>query len=203
MSAKNNIKAKDLGESYNEIAGWWTDQMRGSDYGMKYVRRAMSLAKKSSKVLDIGCGSTGRTIDEALSNGFEITGIDVSSEMIRIARDKHPNVNLIIDDFTTWSSPECFDLIIAWDSLFHAPKKLQRPLTIKMCNLLNNEGVLLFTADGIDDERSGEMEGVQFDYRSIKYLDYLSIVDELGFKIVLMESDQYPLDHMVFICQKR
>ncbi len=91
--------------------------MKGSDYGMKYVQKAMSLSKKNSKVLDIGCGSTGRTIDEALNNGFEITGIDVSSEMIRIARDRHPTVDFVIDDFGNWSSPDCFDLIIAWDSL--------------------------------------------------------------------------------------
>ena len=127
----------------------------------------------------------------------------MSSEMIRIARDKHPDVNFTIDDFMTWSSPGCFDLIVAWDSLFHAQKRLQEKLTRKMCNLLNQDGILLFTAGGIDDERSGEMEGVLFEYGSLNYLDYLCILDELGFRIVLMESDQYPLDHMVFICQKK
>ena len=49
--------------------------MKDSDYGMNYVRKAISLAKKNSKVLDIGCGSTGRIIDEALRNNFEIIGL--------------------------------------------------------------------------------------------------------------------------------
>lgn len=62
------MKFTALGENYNKIAEWWTAQMEGSDYGMKYVRKAMSLAKKNSKVLDIGCGSSGRTIDEALKH---------------------------------------------------------------------------------------------------------------------------------------
>ena len=39
-------------------------QMNGSDYGMKYVRKAMSHAKKNSKVLDIGCGSNAGIINE-------------------------------------------------------------------------------------------------------------------------------------------
>lgn len=64
--------------------------MKGSDYGMRYVQKAMGLSKKRAKVLDIGCGSTGRTIDEALKRGFEITGIDVSAEMIRLAKKGIP-----------------------------------------------------------------------------------------------------------------
>lgn len=177
--------------------------MEGSDYGMKYVRKAMSLAQKNSKVLDIGCGSSGRTIDEALNHGFAITAIDVSSEMIRIAQEKHPDINFIIADFSTWIAPEPYDVLIAWDSLFHAPKDLQATLTRKMGNLVKTNGVLLFTAGGVEDERCGKMAGVPFEYSSLKYLDYLTIFDELGFKIVLMESDQYPLDHMVFICHKK
>lgn len=69
--------------------------MDGSDYGMKHVRKAMSHSKKNSIVLDIGCGSNGRIIDAALKNDFEITGIDVSAEMIRIAKDRRPDVNFI------------------------------------------------------------------------------------------------------------
>jgi ubiquinone/menaquinone biosynthesis C-methylase UbiE len=53
------MNSHELGKNYNKNAEWWTAQMEGSDYGMKYVRKAMSLAKKNSKVLDIGCGSTG------------------------------------------------------------------------------------------------------------------------------------------------
>lgn len=55
-----------------------------------------------------------------------------------------------------------------------------------MCDLLNKDGILLFTAGGIDDERSGEMEGVPFEYGSLKYLDYLSILDKLRFRIILV-----------------
>ncbi len=43
--------------------------MEESNYGMKYVYKAMRLAKKNSKVLDIGCGSSGRAVDAALNHG--------------------------------------------------------------------------------------------------------------------------------------
>ncbi len=197
------MNSKELGENYNKIAGCWTAEMDGPEYGMTYIRKAMSLAKKNSVVLDIGYGSTGRTCDEALKNGFEITGIDVSSEMIKIAKEKYPGVTFIHDDFMNWNPSGLFDLIIAWDSIFHAPKNLQKDITIKMCKLLNKDGILLFTAGGIDGECSGEMQGVRFEYGSLKYLDYLHAVDEMGCKTILMESDQHPLDHMVFICHNK
>jgi len=176
--------------------------MKGSDYGMTYVRKAMSLTKTNAKVLDIGCGSTGRAIDEALKNGFVITGIDVSAEMIRIAKKKHPDVTFIHDDFIEWHASEYFDLIIAWDSMFHAPRHLQGKITKKMCSLLKEGGILLFTAGTEAGEVSGEMDGVLFEYGSIGYLEYLNIINEMKCKIVLMEEDQFPAGHMVFICQK-
>ena len=63
--------------------------------------------------LYIGCGGTGRVIDKALKNEFEITGIDVSSEMIRLSKEKYPYVNLINGDFIEWETKDQFDLILA------------------------------------------------------------------------------------------
>ncbi len=192
-----------LGKNYNKIASWWTTtQLKNPEYGMGYVRKAMKYSKSNSKYLDIGCGSTGRTISEAIKHDFDITGIDVSSEMIRIAKTKHPNINLVNDDFIQWNTSEKYNLIIAWDSIFHAPKHLQEKITKKMCCLLETGGILLFTAGGIDGECAGNMEGVKFEYGSLSYLDYLNIIDEMSCKTILMESDQHPLNHMVFICQK-
>ncbi len=142
-----NMKSDQLGKNYNKIATWWTTaQLKNPEFGMEYVRKAMGYAKKNSKYLDIGCGSTGRTISEAIKHDFKITGLDASSEMIRIAKKEHPDINFVNDDFIQWNTSEKYNLIIAWDSIFHAPKHLQEKTTKKMCSLLDKEGVLLFTA---------------------------------------------------------
>ena len=194
---------KQTGANYDQIAAWWTEQMRGSDYGMDYVRRAMGLAKEKCRVLDIGCGSTGRVIDEAKRRGFEITSLDLSGEMIRIAREKHPDAVFIEADFADWQADRKYDLIIAWDSVFHAPIDQQVAITKKMCGLLDDEGFLLFTAGSHYGEASGEMQGCMFEYGTIGYPEYLRIMDEMGCRIILMEEDQYPAGHMVFWGQKR
>ncbi len=176
--------------------------MRNPEYGMEYIRKAVKYAKKKSKVLDLGCGGTGRTIDELLKHDYTVTGIDVSSEMIRLAKLKHPNVNFVHADFISWNIEETFDLIIAWDSIFHAPGELQEEATIKMCNHLNPGGILLFTAGSYIGEASGKMEGVLFEYGTIGYRGYLDVIKKMKCKIILMEEDQYPAGHMVFICQR-
>ncbi|MCP4550630.1 MAG: class I SAM-dependent methyltransferase [Bacteroidetes bacterium] len=58
----------------------------------------------------------------------------------------NPNVHFIHSDFISWNTEETFDLIIAWDSIFHVPKELQQEATVKMCQFLNPDGILLFTA---------------------------------------------------------
>lgn len=197
------MKPAETGENYNKIAEWWIDaQMENPEYGMKYIRQAVQYAKEKSKALDLGCGGTGRTIGELLKHCFTVTGIDVSSKMIKLARLKHPHVNFLHADFISWRSEETFDLIIAWDSIFHAPVEQQKEATIKMCSRLNPGGILLFTCGAYPGEASGKMEGVQFEYGTIGYRGYLDVIEKMNCKVILMEEDQYPSGHMVFICQK-
>lgn len=198
------MRFQDIGAKYNKIAQWWTNtQMQNPEYGMDFIRKAMGYAKNKSKLLDIGCGGTGRVIDEALKNEYEITGIDASSEMLKLAKAKHPNINFINENFIKWETTDKYDLIIAWDSTFHAPLSLQAKITTKMCSLLNSGGVLLFTS-GIDaGEVSGKMAGVLFEYGTIGYREYLDIIEQENCKIILIEEDQFPSGHLVVMCQKQ
>ncbi len=198
-----SLKIIEEPQYYNKIAEWWINaQMENPEYGMKYIHKAIGYAKTKSKVLDLGCGGTGRTINKLIKHNFSITGIDVSSEMIRLAKLKHPIIKFIHTDFISWNTEETFDLIIAWDSIFHAPKELQEEATVKMCHLLNPGGILLFTAGSYAGEASGKMEGVLFEYGTIGYRKYLDVLERMECKVILMEEDQYPAGHMVFICQK-
>lgn len=74
----------------------------------------------------LGCGGTGRVIKEALKNEFEVTALDVSSEMVQLTKEKYPEIKLLNVDFLDWGSTnEQFDLIIAWDSLRYLISRLR------------------------------------------------------------------------------
>lgn len=203
LATKETMNPRETGKNYDKIAEWWVHaQMEKPEYGMVHIRKAIQYAKENAKVLDIGCGGTGRTINEFLKHTFTVTGIDVSSEMIKLAKLRHPMVHFVHADFISWNSDEAYDLIIAWDSIFHIPKELQEKATVKMCSLLTPDGILLFTAGSNEGEANGRMENVLFEYGTIGYRRYLEIFERMECRIILMEEDQYPAEHMVFICQR-
>jgi SAM-dependent methyltransferase len=64
------------------------------------------------QVLDAGCG-TGRHSVLLDSAGFKVTGVDISGEMLRVARQKSSDVEWVEGDMTEWSRPEAFDAAIS------------------------------------------------------------------------------------------
>lgn len=65
------------------------------------------------RVLDAGCG-TGRNFARLLEQGADVTGVDFSAGMLKIARAKHPSVALVEADLQTdWPFAACsFDLVV-------------------------------------------------------------------------------------------
>lgn len=72
--------------------------------------------RKVSTILDVGCG-TGIHASYLLKKGFNVTGIDFSSEMIKIARKKEKyQLQFIEGDIRNITLRKKFDVIL---SLFH------------------------------------------------------------------------------------
>lgn len=63
--------------------------------------------KKGDRILDVGCGY-GRFYQAFKNAGAEYTGIDFSKEMIKLAREKHPDGIFILEDFNDRRNVEGF-----------------------------------------------------------------------------------------------
>ena len=75
-------------------------------------------------VLDVACG-TGVLIPDYLRRGAaQVTAIDISSEMVRIAREKFPqkNVTILCGDAAQASFSELFDCIMIYNAFPHFPE---------------------------------------------------------------------------------
>lgn len=80
MDMENRVKT-----SYNNICMKWSEFRKSTPINQCIVDFAKNLRPNGS-VLDIGCGS-GYPISAYLSNqGFQVTGIDISEEMIKQAK---------------------------------------------------------------------------------------------------------------------
>jgi SAM-dependent methyltransferase len=198
------MKPEETGSHYDRLALQWQRQHRDSTYGIAALERAIQFVENKSSALDVGCGSSGRFIDVLIKHGFTPAGLDVSAEMIALARQRHPGVTFHTADISTWQLPRSYDLISAWDSTFHLPLAEQAPVLQKMCAGLNPNGVLLFTCGGTlgPEEISGGFDGETFDYSSLGVNEFLRLIGEFGCTCRHLEYDQYPENHVYIIAQK-
>jgi len=198
------MKPEETGSHYDQIALWWQQQHLESTYGVSALERAIKFVENRSAALDVGCGSSGRFIEVLLRNGFTTTGVDISSEMIALARQRHPEVTFYAENICTWQFPQKYDLISAWDSTFHLPLEEQQPVLKKMCDGLNPYGAVLFTCGGGTEpqEISGSFEGQTFDYSTLGVTEFLRLIREFGCSCKHLECDQYPENHVYMVAQK-
>ncbi|MDO8992529.1 MAG: class I SAM-dependent methyltransferase [Daejeonella sp.] len=193
----------DIGKKYDKIAKWWHENHVNSSYGLEQIERAIRYCKHKDSALDVGCGSGGRIIRKLIQENFTVYGIDASAEMIAIAQSEHKDINLTNCNIIGWESDQKFDLIIAWDSIFHLPMTMQKPVIAKLCRMLKNSGILIYTFGDTIDEHESEWHGDHFPYSSIGINGNLKTIMESGCECIHLELDQYPENHVNIIAQKR
>ncbi len=192
-----------LGKKYDKIAQWWHDRHHDSTYGVEPFQRAISYAAKGGKAMDVGCGAGGRFVRILQSNGFQITGLDVSQEMVRLAALNHPDETFLHQDICSWETADRYDFIVAWDSIFHLPLDMQRPVVTKLCQLLADDGVVIYTFGNDAGAHESEWLGDSFYYSSIGIADNVGILLENGLTLMHLELDQYPEKHVYVIAKKQ
>ncbi|MEP9852084.1 class I SAM-dependent methyltransferase [Staphylococcus aureus] len=101
-------------------------------------------AEKKTSILDIGCGTGSLT--SLLTDFDQITGMDLSVDMLSIAIKKSNKVNWIEGDMTEFELNQQFDVItIFCDSLNYLSEKSEVSATFShVFNHLSNEGVFMF-----------------------------------------------------------
>lgn len=81
------------------------------------------------RVLDLGCG-TGNSSKPFVEAGLEVTGLDLSPQMLSVARAKLPEAKFVQADFTTFELGETFDLAV---SVFDSLNNLLDPRDFRRC----------------------------------------------------------------------
>lgn len=198
------MKPQQTAENYNKIASHWNSDEFNRNNGIAQHKRAIRFAQNKRNAIDIGCGSSGRIIDLMISEGFDAEGLDLSAEMIRMARQRHPNVVFYHADICIWSFPKKYDLISAWDSIWHAPLREHEAILRKLCEALSHGGILIFTSGGVDrpEEVTNPCMGQPLYHAALGIPKLLEIVADCGCICRHLEYDQYPELHLYLIIQR-
>ncbi len=190
--------------SYDQLAAHWNSNEFNRENGISQHQRAFRFSSEKGPALDVGCGSSGRLIELLLEVGFNVEGLDISTEMIRLARLRHPDVLFHQADVCEWNPPHCYDFISAWDSVWHVPLDEQENVLRKLCGALNPKGILIYSTGGLDrpDHITNPFLGQPLYHAGWSVPDLLRCLEQSDCVCRHLEFDQFPEKHLYVIAQK-
>jgi SAM-dependent methyltransferase len=124
--------------------------------------------------------------------------------MIELAKKRHPDVTLHHADICEWNFPKKYDLISAWDSIWHLPLAAHEPVLNRILQGLTPGGVCIFTAGGLDApaEKVDPAMGPPMYYSALGIPKTLKLLAEADCICRHLEYDQYPELHVYMIAQR-
>ena len=124
---------------FDQLAPTWDSMEQKDDGVIRQLLRNLQLEEDMS-VLDVACG-TGIMFPYYLEKRVgAITGIDISEEMLKRAREKFPKVRLIACDAEQYAPEERFDRIMLYNAFPHFPEPAG--LVSHLSGLLKPGGIL-------------------------------------------------------------
>lgn len=103
-----------------------------------------SYIKPRGKILDIGC-AVGIAVKILSEKGFDVSGIEISPNMAKFAKQRNPKSNIITGDFLNTNFHKKFDAILAFAFIHLFPKKEIPVVLKKIKDSLKPNGVVLIS----------------------------------------------------------
>ncbi|MCY4112682.1 MAG: class I SAM-dependent methyltransferase [Chloroflexi bacterium] len=154
------------------------------------IRGLLDRLDDGSAVLDVGCGA-GVPIAESLADCHRVTGVDVSREMVRLARRHVPTGEFMCADVMSISfKPSSFDAIVALYSIFHLPREVQPALFQRFHRWLRPGGYLLCTLSHQSEPgyTEDDFHGVTMYWSNFGLREYLGTLADSGFVVLETSS---------------
>lgn len=107
--------------AYTDLA--WTDSIIAppKDYAEETEQFVKAIKENShietKTLLHLGCGAGGH--DYTFKKHFKVTGVDISEEMLELAKEVNPEIKYICGDMRTVNLGESFDAVAIPDSIMH------------------------------------------------------------------------------------
>jgi ubiquinone/menaquinone biosynthesis C-methylase UbiE len=167
----------------------WAARIEGDPWD-RFLDELASLLEDGAHILDLGCGA-GR-VAQRLDDRFEVTGVDVSGEHLRLARLNAPAATFLHGDFARLDFPDrSFDAVTALYSFVHVPRQEHAALLGRIVRWLKPGGLFLASLSHVGGtDRTEQWLGVEMFFsgwdaetnnRLVREAGLEPIVDELVF----------------------
>ena len=138
---------------YNQVA-WVNNKYFSQSYREKTMPMVKQLLlehlPKPANILDLCCG-VGRIAQSLLVEGYKVTGLDISEEMLRYAHENAPKGEFILGDARSFELPSIFHGVISTGALNHVMNLEELTNVFRnVYTVLRPKGMFVFNLD-LDD----------------------------------------------------
>lgn len=170
------MNKKDItSNTYTKDAHLFSTIFSGMESRLTAIQKTIAISKKPNpNVLEIGCGD-GRDAKEIIKFTNNYLGIDISSGMINIAKNKNPHINFEIADMETFKFPENLDIIFAFASVLHSNKTALSKIFQKAHHSLTDDGLFY-----ISTKQGSYQESKKIDEHGARYFYFYELSDVIS-----------------------
>lgn len=179
-------EAEKIIDLYNRHAeAWGGARLREAWlYERGWFDKFCDLVCARGSVLDLGCGAGQPLATHLVKQGYSVTGVDSSSVMIKLFRERLPDQEAFVADMRLLALKRVFSGILAWDSFFHLNYDDQRRMFPIFRTHAAPRATLMFTSGPAHGEAIGQLEGEPLYHASLDSGEYKQLLDSHGFDVV-------------------
>jgi len=183
----------ELRAAHDVLAAFYVEHLAGMLERMPVERAVLDLfaeltlaAGLGAEVGDVGCG-TGRLAPYLASKGLTPRGVDLSAEMVRVARRDHPGFSFEVADLRALPFPDgSLAGVVCWYSLLFLAPEDRAVAFGELARVVRPGGYFVTaykTGDGTH-RRAGRAVGVEFDAYWLSPAEMRQRVEDAGFHTV-------------------
>ncbi|MBU0998824.1 methyltransferase domain-containing protein [Patescibacteria group bacterium] len=191
MTDKNNVVAKTI-KTYEELA----EDYYKTHFDINEIKNIADFFiqnLKGQKILDIGCGP-GRDAKYFSEHNLEVTGIDLTSNFVKMASKNVPNAKFMQMDMRNLDFPEnTFDGIWACASFLHVPKEDAKNTLLGFRKILKPAGLIYLSVKQGNEEKFVEKDEYKGRTKFFAFYtqdEFKNLIESCNFKIVKVLIDE-------------
>lgn len=177
---------------------------RNQSENITHLDELNKLLKPNSMILDIGCGA-GKPVDSYLvSKGHTLIGIDISEEMIALAKQNVPEGEFKVQDMSTLQKGEYqVNAVVSFYAIFHTAREAHKDILEKINSFLAIGGYILITM-GVDDWEGKEenFNGAEMYWSHYDAKTNIKLVEDAGFEILEEEITMTDAAQQIILAKK-
>ena len=147
-----------------------------------------------AKILDVGSGTGKPTAETFVAAGHDVTGIDISSEMVKVSRQQVPGAKFeVVDALKYEPAAGQYDAVTAFFALLdEKPQREIKEVIERIASWIKPGGLFVYGTVPVDcDQKPGTWMGRKILMTSFGKDAWLDIVKEKGFEVLDWEECRY------------